>query len=76
MSTFYIHTQISEKEKKTHRRALHNLRLQHLINQNDHHLLMIVPQFKHIPQNADLSFFRFSQNFEHVVEFRYGCETM
>lgn len=42
-------------------RTFDDLHLQQLVDDHDHHLLMIDPQLEHVVQNANLRFFCFRQ---------------
>jgi hypothetical protein len=45
-------------------RAFNDLSLQHFVHKNAHHLLMIMPQFKHVAQDANLCFFGVSEHLQ------------
>lgn len=48
--------------------AVHDLRLQHFVYEDYHHLLVRVPQLKHVAQDADLGFLRFCQYLKIIYE--------
>lgn len=50
--------------------AFYNLGLQHFVGKYDHHLLVVMPQLKHVSQDTNLSFFGFSQNLENTFKLK------
>lgn len=62
------------------RRAFNNLSFQQFINDNAHHLLVVVPQIKYIVEHTNLTLLGFSELLEHIMILYYCrksvCKTL